>query len=350
MSTRIPLPGIERNGLFEGLMAGHKNRNEQQREQRLQALFPTQLALMNAQVEQQKAEAQQLNFLREFLMGNASEMFGGQSNGANSNQQDIAPGYGEPPIGLNNPNYPDSPVNAKNFADDDQDFGWLPGMDAQAQQPQANKGKLPFPKPTGDPNKMTPLQRAALKAYTKLDIPEDPEDVDARKLNLHKSKKEYDKEQAENTPLDIPTAPTLNQAQSTIIATNTVLPLMYDILEEEIPGKWTGRLTPTKKAFVDAMANLNQDELMAIFSLPKDKETGHKIEQMVTRQSGESEEGFKKRFEYLIDRVLHKRELSNDVISNKKVKIVNDPREQKYTKLHTKKESTGKPHDPLGIR
>lgn len=117
------------------------------------------------------------------------------------------------------------------------------------------------------------------------------------------------------------TKPTITAAQRQVSASNTVLPIFDEILRTDIPGYGLGAFSPDQQALVDTMSGLMLDEMMTIFNLPKVRESVETVKQMVTRQPTESDEAFKKRLSWVRDRIKHRQESSNKILTSKTVKI-----------------------------
>ena len=182
---------------------------------------------------------------------------------------------------------------------------------------------------------------------------ETPEERRAAELELHKQKRQVT--QGEPGKL---TTPVISGIQKSIVAIDTILPLLRDLEKEKIPSAIFGGLTPGQKNLVESMQNLGIDELSSIFNLPKDKLTTQKLEQMVSRQRFESERDYKKRLAGLIKRIEHKRHLNTQTLKEGKVNLEDTQNNEEMvtvrnkntgeTKQITKKqyaEMTGKPHE-----
>lgn len=138
-----------------------------------------------------------------------------------------------------------------------------------------------------------------------------------------------------------PTKTIQNQAQKTIIAINTVKPLLEDLMNATVPGKFEKNFKPAKAAYASMLQGLGTEEFQSIFNLPKDQHSVKLAESMVDRKMFESLDDYRSRLKDLFGRIMHKGQMMNDVLSNKTVK---------FDKGHPTQGSTGdNSNDPLGI-
>lgn len=123
-----------------------------------------------------------------------------------------------------------------------------------------------------------------------------------------------------NEDLFTPTKQMINQAQKTILAINTIKPLLEDLMKTTtVPGKFEEKFKPAKKAFATMLQNLGTEEFQSVFSLPKDQHSVKMVEEMVDRVMFESPEEYRARINDLYKRVMHKGKASHDMLANKKV-------------------------------
>lgn len=167
----------------------------------------------------------------------------------------------------------------------------------------------------------TPEQIAAAKALYGIDLNiETPEMKKQRELDTFQQKEDYKNEQKKNLDRTIPTESTRTANQKVITSVNTVLPVLDDLMKEEVPGTIGGFFQRDKSSASNALTNLAVDELMTIFNLPKDQHSTKLAEEMVRRQFGESLPAYRKRLNSLKQRVVHRRQSALELLEGGKVK------------------------------
>ena len=198
---------------------------------------------------------------------------------------------------------------------------------------------------------LNPLQLDALKA--KIDLmnaqkekaqrepastqKETPEQKDQRALKLWEEKEKRKKENKSNQDFTEITPTVRTGAQQAIIAVDTVLPLLEDLLQEDIPEAYTKIFSPNQNALITAISSLGEDELMSVFKLPKVEASLEKIEQMVTRQKGESAEAFKKRLGDLTKRVEHRRAANVSILKSGKIPLEREKHQKESPEEESRK-------------
>lgn len=93
-------------------------------------------------------------------------------------------------------------------------------------------------------------------------------------LDLHKQKKEFDTEQKKKD-MDTITPATRNEAQRIISATNSIIPLLNDLINMDIPNQNFALLSPNDQAKYKRKSFLAADKLMTISKLPRIQESLH---------------------------------------------------------------------------
>lgn len=148
-----------------------------------------------------------------------------------------------------------------------------------------------------------------------------PEQKSEQRLEEFRRKEDIKNEKKKNEDLFAPTKPIQNQAQKTILAINTVKPLLEDLINLAVPGEFEKKFKPAQAAFSEMLQNLGTEEFQSIFNLPKDQHSVKLVEKMVNRRMFESLDDYRTRLRDLYRRVMHKGQMSNDVLANKTVKF-----------------------------
>lgn len=272
----VPLPDINRSGLFEGLLYGNKERQARQ-----QMAQDWQIHLQNAQIR----KLQEQRLAEELLMNKELH-----------------------------------PYAVRKAQQEESLYPWQQDyLQAQIADKKASaeaRGKEHPLKARALEAKIK-AEEAKAKSYQYKETPEQKREAARREFEYREKVKAENK----NTPSNKLTTPLKTNIQKSILAVDTIYPLMQDIAKEEVPSAIFGKLTPNQQALVNAMSNLGIDELSSIFSLSKDQLTTHKLEQMVSRQPFESEDAFKKRFGYLMKRIAHKRELGVKALKSGEISL-----------------------------
>ena len=173
-------------------------------------------------------------------------------------------------------------------------------------------------------NNLTPLQRSVIEKATGLNLkpaPQTPEQKKKDALDLFKEKEDIKAAAKEKESLFAPTKAVQNQAQKTIIAVNTIKPLLNDLRKIAVPGKFEGNFKPAKKAFAESIQGLGVDEFQSIFNLAKNEHSTKLVEKLVDRRFRESLTDYRARLDDLFERIMHKGKMMNDVLENKAVKF-----------------------------
>jgi hypothetical protein len=331
MALNIPMPNLDRNGIFEGLIAGNQIRDrrrqmemeqkhhentyaiQQQQQARLAELQPylideyKQKAALQPFIIQKYQEAQQLaplerqlkmaqinsaiseqaqkefdqNLIKQFMYGQSGQM-GGQPNPMEAPEQE--------PMGQSQPT-----MAPPSMAQIQQGFGGQQIHPALA----AKMKKL-----TGwDPNELTPEQKRASD------------------IQQFREKEEIKKQMKGEVNLSAPTRATVTANQSVITAANNIIPQIEQLKKLSIPYAGSGALTsPDKYAKYEAQSNAIADGLMAAFGWPKTDQALQMAKQMVKRKPLESENSYKTRLGEVVKELQHRRTSAHDLLSNSKVK------------------------------
>lgn len=125
----------------------------------------------------------------------------------------------------------------------------------------------------------------------------------AQEMEDFEKKEKFKAEQKLAADKNILTEPVRTQAQKTLIAAQSTLGLLDELIKEDVPGAIKGKFTVDQKAIADSLSNLTADDLMTIFNLPKDKHSTELVEQMTKKQFMESDSSFKKRLKQLKTRI-----------------------------------------------
>ena len=179
-----------------------------------------------------------------------------------------------------------------------------------------------------------------------------PEQKRAQRMEEFREKEDYKAKQRAETKAQKkeedyfkPTNQVITQAQKSIIAINTIEPLLKDLIDISVPGVFEKKFKPAKAAFASNIQGLGVDEFQTIFGLAKNEHSTKLVENLVDRKFGENLDEYKKRIEYLYERVMHKGQMQNDVLQNKKVVFGGHGQKES-----PQEETLRKEKDPLGFR
>lgn len=268
------MPSNDRSGLFQGLLQGNQAQNQknQLQQQWMQHLQDMEIKRIGQQIQQQQQDrlAKQFSMQEQLHPFNLQEL----QNKIAQQQASSTQSAQEAPLNL------------------DKLKAQIDAQKALAEQRRNN----PYSKQT-------------------------PEEKKKSQLDLYREKEKIKQEMKPDQDLFSPTKQTQNQAQKTILAINTIKPLMEDLIALAVPGKFEQNFKPAKAAFANMLQNLGTEEFQAIFNLPKDQHSVKMVEKMVDRRLFEGLDDYKNRLKDLYARVMHKGQMMNNVLKNKTVKF-----------------------------
>jgi hypothetical protein len=347
MPLNIPMPSLDRSGLFEGLLHGHQRQDrqrqmemqqkhhedthaiQQQQQARLaelqpyvieqykqkaamhpfimeqykqaQALAPLErqlkMAQINAAISEQAQKEFDQNFVKQFMGG----QMGGQGSpmhqpGVQMPGQQSMPQAGQPNV---------APPSMEQLQ---QGFGGHNVHPVVAAKMKKLSG--------WDPNEQTPDQKRQAE------------------MQQFQEKEKFKADQKRNIDLTEVTPANRTAAQKVIVAANEVRPLLAQLIATDVPGAKTGVFSPEQQALANSIKNLSADDLMAIFSLPKDQHSSKMVEQMVTRQPFEGIDAYRKRLKWLDGRIEHKEKGASHLLKSGKVAAVNHEENNSAEKIY----------------
>jgi hypothetical protein len=330
MPLNIPMPSLDRSGLFEGLLHGHQ-RQDRQRQMEMQQKHHEDTHAIQLQQQARLAELQpyvieqykQKAAMHPFIMDQYRQA------------QALAPL--ERQLKMAQINAAISEQAQKEF---DQNFvkQFMGGQGSPMQQPGVQMpGQQPMPQP-GQPNvappsmeqiqqgfsgqAMHPVLAAKMKKLTGWDPNEQtPEQKRAADIQQFREKEEIKKSMKGEADLSAPTKATITANQSVITAANNIIPQIEQLKKMEIPYAGSGAITsPDKYAKYEAQSNAIADGLMAAFGWPKTDQALQMAKQMVKRKPLESETSYKARLNEVIGELKHRRTSAHELLSNSKVK------------------------------
>lgn len=316
----IPMPTLDRSGLFEGLMAGNQRKDalkrqqqewemhlrnaaiREQQEERLRALQPYQIANYEHQAamhplemmakQQQLQQAQQLGPLQVQNMQAQTDYHRAQAEDLANQQRMIeqfmnSQGGQQPPMGI------------------------TPRVEGPTQE----QIQQAFSKP-----RVHPAVAAAVKKKFGYDPNELTEDEKSQKRMAEFREKEAIKLQNKGElDLTMPTKAVITANQNVITAANNIIPQIQELKKMSIPNQLVN-ISPDQNQKYLGTSNAVADGLMAAFGWPKTDQALSMAKQMVRRGKLESEDAYKKRLDGLIGELEHRRKASNEILNASKVK------------------------------
>jgi hypothetical protein len=345
MALNIPMPNLDRNGIFEGLVAGNQIRDrrrqmemeqkhhentyaiQQQQQARLAELQPylideyKQKAALQPFIIQQYQQAQQLAPLeRQLKISQINAVISEQAQkefDQNLIKQFMYGQSGAQPNPIQAPaQEPTNPMQMPGQAP-----GQVPMGQGQGQPTMAPPSMEQLQQGFGG-QQMHPIVAARLKKLTGWDPNElTPEQKRASDIQQFREKEEIKKQMKGEVNLSAPTRATVTANQSVITAANNIIPQIEQLKKLSIPYAGSGALTsPDKYAKYEAQSNAIADGLMAAFGWPKTDQALQMAKQMVKRKPLESENSYKTRLGEVVKELQHRRTSAHDLLSNSKVK------------------------------
>lgn len=108
-----------------------------------------------------------------------------------------------------------------------------------------------------------------------------------------------------------PTRSTISDNQAILRGIDNTIPVIDKLKKMEAPSAVFGSYTsPTKMAEYNAMTGAVTDTLVSAMGLPKTNESISLVKQMITRQKGESQEGYKQRLDKLREELIDRKKIS----------------------------------------
>lgn len=331
----IPMPTLDRSGLFEALVAGNQRKDKlkqmeqewqqhlrnaairEQQEERLRALQPYQIANYEHQAAMHPLEflAKQQQILQAQQMGPLQvQNMQAQTDYHKAQAEDLA----------NQQRMIDQFMNSQGGQQQQ------PPMQGQPQTPVMKGGQQMTPRVEGPTQeqiqqaftkpRVHPAVAAAVKKKFGYDPNELTEDEKSQKRMAEFREKEAIKLQNKGElDLTMPTKAVITANQNVITAANNIIPQIQELKKMSIPNQLVN-ISPDQNQKYLGTSNAVADGLMAAFGWPKTDQALSMAKQMVRRGKLESEDAYKKRLDGLIGELEHRRKASNEILNASKVK------------------------------
>jgi hypothetical protein len=345
MALNIPMPNLDRNGIFEGLVAGNQIRDrrrqmemeqkhhentyaiQQQQQARLAELQPylideyKQKAALQPFIIQQYQQAQQLAPLeRQLKISQINAVISEQAQkefDQNLIKQFMYGQSGAQPNPIQAPaQEPTNPMQMPGQAP-----GQVPMGQGQGQPTMAPPSMEQLQQGFGG-QQMHPIVAARLKKLTGWDPNElTPEQKRAADLQLFREKEQIKNKIKGEADLSAPTKSVISTNQNIVNAVNNVIPQLEELKKIKTPNLATGKVTdPDVYADYETATDAAADSLMASFKWLGIQASLDMAKGMTKRRPLESEKGYHNRLDKLADELDMRRKNAYEVYAGSKVK------------------------------
>jgi hypothetical protein len=276
----------------------------QQQEKRLQEaaqmaakLHPYQIENLKAGIAQHQAKTQQLqknqSLLEQLLNGGG---FGQQSG---IPMQDMTQQQPAEPFSMGE--------------------GMQPGFNAFGGQNMQPPAPPPMETVKNGFSNLTGPQAAFVKKQTGFDpFAETPQDKQAREMQSFREKEDYKAEKKKKDMTEV-TPATRNEAQRIITATNSIVPLLNDLISMDIPNQNFALLSPNDQAKYKRKSFLAADKLMTISKLPRIQESLHGSLELLRMGNFEDPALFKEGLKELRSSILEEAKDQQEILETGKI-------------------------------
>jgi len=349
MPLNIPMPSLDRSGLFEGLLHGHQ-RQDRQRQMEMQQKHHEDTHAIQQQQQARLAELQPY-VIEQYKQKAAAHPYIMEQYKQAAQLAPLERQYKMAQI--------NNAISEQAQREFDQNFvkqfmgGQMGGQGSPMQQPAAQMPgqQSGMPQGQGQPmvappsmeqiqqgfggQNMHPALAAKMKKLTGWDPNElSPEQKDAKNLELFKKKEEYKK----NQDLSKPTTATVTKQQSIISGGNAAkynLKILKSLPSPVHFGDFS--FSPDDFADYEGAVETLLDNLLEVRGLTGTSENKQAARKEISRRDRESDKNYQNRLDRLDKEIDHRMKLASDINANKKVEVQHESNSEPTYNLQTGK-------------